>query len=109
MTTSVCPIATVRAPAERAWSFLADPSRYAMWWDAHNRSIIPAGPAQPGQRVEADTRALGKRWVVTITVEAVDEAQGAIRLTTRLPLGITVFNAITCTALDPATCRISFG
>jgi hypothetical protein len=59
--------------------------------------------------VEADSQAFGRRWDVTITVEAVDEAKGAIRLTTKLPLGITVFNSITCAPLDPATCRISFG
>jgi hypothetical protein len=109
MTTSLCPIAIVNAPAERVWSLLADPSRYALWWDASTRSITPPGPAQRGQRVEVDSRAIGRRWNLTVTVEEVDAIRGAIRLTTKLPLGITVFNSIPCTALDPATCRITFG
>jgi hypothetical protein len=59
--------------------------------------------------VEADTPALGRRWDIAVTVEAVDEAAHNIRLTTRLPLGITVYNSITCTALDQSSCRIGFG
>jgi len=109
MTTSLCPIATVNAPLERLWGLLSDPAGYALWWDARTRSIIPPGPARPGQRVQADSRALGRRWDVTVTVEAVDEARHNLRLTTRLPLGITVYNSITCTPLGPTACRISFG
>jgi uncharacterized protein YndB with AHSA1/START domain len=109
MTTSLCPIATVNAPVERAWSLLADPAGYAAWWDAHTRAVLPPGPARPGQRVEADSRALGRSWDVTVIVQAVDEARHNLKLTTRLPLGITVYNSITCTPLDPSTCRVSFG
>ncbi len=109
MSTSLCPIATVDASVEHVWSLLSDPSAYALWWDARTREVVPPGPARPGQRVLADSRALGRRWDVTVTVEAVDAQRHQIRLTTRLPLGITVFNTITCTPLDPASCRLSFG
>jgi uncharacterized protein YndB with AHSA1/START domain len=109
MTTSLCPIATVNAALERTWNLLVNPESYALWWDARTRAIIPPGPARPGQRIQAESGAFGRRWDVTITVEAVDEARHNLRLTTRLPLGITVYNSITCTLLDPASCRISFG
>lgn len=109
MTIRLCPIATVNAPLERVWGLLSNPEGYATWWDARTRSITPPGLALPGQRIEAESRALGRRWEVAITVEAVDEPGHTLRLTTRLPLRIMVYNFITCTALDPSTCRISFG
>jgi len=109
MSISACPLATIHAPVERVWSFLSEPANYALWWDAKTRSIVPAGPASPGQKIYAETTALGKRWTVTVTVKEVDEAERRIHLTTVLPLGITVHNRITCLPLDPAHCRVSFG
>src|SRR6185436_5528781 len=49
LTLSTCPIAIVAAPVEQVWGLLADPRRYALWWDAQTCSIIPDGPAQQGQ------------------------------------------------------------
>jgi ligand-binding SRPBCC domain-containing protein len=99
----------VRAPAEKVWALLSEPASYALWWEAETRTIVPAGPARPGQQITAQTRALGKRWDVHITVEAVDAARRAIDLTTRLPFGITVRNHITASALEGGACRVSFG
>ena len=104
-----CPIAAVRAPAERLWNLLSQPENYTQWWDAQTRLITPAGSAQPGQRIEARTTALGRRWSVDITVERIDHAQRVIDLTTRLPFAITVHNHITCVPLDAVTCPVSFG
>ena len=109
MAFSTCPIALVHAPAERVWDLLSEPANYAQWWDAQARAITPAGSAQPGQRIEAETTALGRQWNVNITVEHIDHAQRVIDLTTRLPFGITVHNHITCVPLDATTCRLSFG
>ncbi len=109
MTTRLCPIATVHAPLEETWDLLVNPESYALWWDARTRSVIPSGRAHHAQRIEAESRALGSSWEIAITVDEVDEARHNLRLTTRLPLGITVYNSITCTALGPADCRVSFG
>jgi uncharacterized protein YndB with AHSA1/START domain len=122
MSTSVCPLATINAPVERVWSFVSEPANYAFWWDARThwsflseptdaqtQSNVPEGPASPGQKIYAQTTAMGKRWTVTVTVKDVDEANRQIRLTTVLPGGITVHNHITCLPLDPAHCRVSFG
>jgi hypothetical protein len=106
---STCPIATVDAPVERVWSLLADPANYARWWDAETRSLTPEGPARPGQKIEAQTTGLGRLWAVRIEVGQVDEARHQIELTTMLPLGITVRSHISCTPLDGATCRVTFG
>ena len=109
MSVSVCPAAIVQASVEQVWGLLSEPTRYALWWDAQTRAIVPDGPAQPGQRIHAQTRALGRAWNVNILVGQVDEARRQLQLTTRLPLGITVYNHITCAAVDGASCRVSFG
>ncbi len=109
MSVFICPIANIEAPLERVWSFLSEPANYALWWDAQTREIIPAGSAHTGQRITAQTGALGKQWGVNILVEGVDEQKHQLHLQTRLPLGITVFNHITCTALNQAATQVTFG
>jgi hypothetical protein len=109
MSISVCPLATINAPVERAWSFLSEPTNYALWWDAQTRSIVPEGPASPDQKIYAQTAALGRHWAVTVMVNDIDEADRQIDLTTVLPWGITVHTRIVCLPLDPAHCRVSFG
>jgi hypothetical protein len=112
MSISTCPIATVEATVEQVWQLLADPRNYGLWWDAETRwmfSIEPAGPAKPGQRISARTRALGKYWQVQMTVASIDPDKRALDLTTRLPFGITVHNHIVCRELDNKQCRVSFG
>jgi hypothetical protein len=109
MVVNVCPIVTVQAPIERVWFFLSEPANYDLWWDAQTRSIVPEGHAQEGQRISAKTGGLGRWWAVNVIVEAVNDARCELNLTTNLPLGITVHNHITCTALDSANTRVSFG
>jgi Polyketide cyclase / dehydrase and lipid transport len=109
MSINVCPIATVNASLDQVWRLLSEPANYALWWDVQTTAIVPPGPAQPGQRIEAQTRALGRTLKASITVNAVDAPQHQLHLTTCLPLGITVHNHITCVAVDPSTSRVSFG
>ena len=110
MAISTCPIAVVRQPQKRVWNLLSEPANYDQWWEVQTRSITPAGSAQPGQRIKAQTTALGRNWnVVNITVEHIDHARRVIELTTRLPSGITVHNHITCIPVNATTCRVSFG
>jgi hypothetical protein len=109
MSFSTCPIVTVDAPVGRVWRLLANPSCYALWWDAQTHSIIPQGPAQPGQQIFVQTVAVGRQWDVHITVRAVTPEKQQLDLFTRLPWGITVHNHITCTPLDGQHTRVSFG
>jgi uncharacterized protein YndB with AHSA1/START domain len=105
----ICPIAEVQAPLEIVWDLLSDPSRYALWWDAQTRSIKPGGLAIAGQKILARTKSFGMEWAVHIQVEHVDAPSHTLRLTTALPLGITVHNHIACASLDEANCRVTFG
>ncbi len=109
MSLRVCPIASVRAPVQGVWSFLSQPSNYALWWDAKTKSIEPEGPVQPGQRIRAQSRAFGLLWNVGLLVESVDESRHALDVMTSLPLGIIVFNHITCKELNASSCQVSFG
>ncbi len=109
MSISTCPIASVHAPLQQVWSLLSEPGNYAQWWDARTESIEPEGPAQPGQRIHGVAVALGIRGKVEVLVENVDESRHTLDLKTTLPLGITVFNHITCNELDSRSCQISFG
>ena len=109
MSLSTCPIATIDAPIERVWRLLFEPVRYDEWWDAQTVSIIPEGPAQPGQQIFAQTVALGTRWDVHVTVQAVMPEKQQITLRTRLPLGITVHNHASCVSIDDQHTRVSFG
>jgi ligand-binding SRPBCC domain-containing protein len=109
MSFTACPIATVHAPVEQVWQLLADPSQYALWWDARTVSIMPEGPAQTGQQIFAHTTALGHEWAVHLTVQRVEPGTRQLDLLTQLPLGITVHNHIVCTSLDQQQTRVSFG
>ena len=109
MTFSTCPVATVDAPIDHVWSLLANPAQYARWWDAQTRSIVPDGPAQPGQQIFAQTAALGIHWAVHVTVQAVASEKRQLDLLTRLPFGISVHNHIACSPLDSRHTRVSFG
>jgi uncharacterized protein YndB with AHSA1/START domain len=109
MTISVCPVATVKAPLEQVWQLLSEPKNFDLWWEARTQSIVPPGPAQAGQMIYARAGALGISGKITIRVDAIDAPKHQLHLTTRLPLGITMSNHLTCTQVDPVTTYISFG
>ena len=110
MSYSTCPIATVDAPVDVVWTLLGDLARYDLWWEVQTVSITPEGPAQPGQRILAGTRALGRWWnVLSATVEAVAPEKHHIDYLTHLPLGITGHNHLTCQPLDSGQTRVTFG
>jgi hypothetical protein len=110
MSFSTCPIATVNAPVDQVWRLLANPMQYDLWWEVRTRSIVPEGPAQPGQQIFAQTSALGRQWdVVHLTVQAIEPEKRQLDLLTRLPFGISVHNHISCQPLDSQHTRVSFG
>ncbi len=109
MALETCPADMVNAPVDKVWSLLAHPREYDRWWDAHTTRIEPEGPAIPGQTISAWATGLGKRWTVSLQIEAVAPERHQIRYRTQLPLGIRGVNQITCTALGPSSCRVQFG
>jgi|ERR1051326_3439046 hypothetical protein len=109
MSFSTCPIATVHAPVEKVWRLLADPSRYDLWWNVRTVSIVPEGPAQPGQHIFAGATPLARKGGIHLIVQSVEPEKHQLDLLTHFPLGITVHNHIACTPLDRCHTRVSFG
>jgi hypothetical protein len=109
MTISVCPIATVAAPAETVWAVLTTPNEYGEWWQAHTERVTPPGTAAPGQRVTAHVGRFGLRLPVTVDVLARDDDARALDLRTTLPFGLVVRNHLVVAPLDPHSSRLTFG
>jgi uncharacterized protein YndB with AHSA1/START domain len=105
MSISTCPVAIINAPMERVWDLLAEPANYDFWWEARTRSIVPEGRARAGQRVHAKAGGFN----ILLTVDAVDESEHTIDVTTKFPFGITGSHHLTCGALPNSTTRVSFG
>ena len=109
MTISVCPIATVAAPAEAVWEVLTTPEEYGTWWRAQTDRVTPPGTAAPGQRITAHVRRLGRQLPVTVDVLARDDVARTLELRTALPLGLVVRNHLVATPLDANSSRLTFG
>ncbi len=109
MSLSVCPITVVQAPTEVVWDLLSNPTNFSSWSDAKVDRLLPDGPAQAGQHVEAHAELLGLKRPVHIEVRGIDRSHRTLDLTTSLPLGITVHNHITVTPLESHSCQVSFG
>lgn len=109
MAVSVCPIATVAAPAEVVWAVLTAPEEYGAWWRARTERVEPPGAAVPGQRVRASVRWLGMRLPVTVDVLARDDTVRALDLRTALPFGLVVRNHLVVAPLDAHSSRLTFG
>lgn len=109
MSLTVCPAALVAAPVECVWELLAEPALFDEWWDAHTDRIVPEGKAVPGQVLYAKTAALGRKWDVTLRVEAVRPEKHQIQLLATLPFGIVNDLTIACAPLDAVSCRVQYG
>jgi hypothetical protein len=99
----------VGASVEEVWALLMQPETYDQWWDMHTERVTPPEPAAPGQVVAGWSKALGRKWAVSMTIEMLDAQQHQIRLNTKLPLGIGVQNQISCAKVNAASCRVQFG
>ena len=111
MSFSTCPIATIDAPIDQVWSLLGDPTQYDLWWGAQTVSVVPEGPAQPGQRISAGGRMLGRWWGFLATVQAVrvTPQKRELDYEVHFPFGMTTHNHLSCQALDGGQTRVSFG
>lgn len=107
MTLRVNPIAYVRVPAEKVWDLLVEPANYCRWLEAHLHSVDPPGRVQAGQTLRAQVSTLGIPWELRMIVEDVEESHRGLHVMTLLPLGISIFDHITCVPLDDSSCQVS--
>jgi uncharacterized protein YndB with AHSA1/START domain len=107
---TTCPTDLVNAPVARVWALLEDPRRYAEWWDARAIQAEPPGSARPGQVIRGGIRAAGLTfYLFTVIVRTVDAELHRIEFQSNFPLGIIGHNRVTCVALGPTRCRVSYG
>ncbi len=105
---SICPAATVAAPAETVWGLLASAARWDAWIDGRVERAEP-GPLAVGQTVTVLAPALGRTWRAVFVIEEVDAARGALAMRVTFPLGMTLRERLTVRPLDSASCRVEYG
>lgn len=86
---SVCPAATVAAPAETVWALLASAPRWDNWIDGRVERVEP-GPLAPGQTVAVLAPAFDRTWRSTFVIEDVDAERGVLAMRVAFPLGMTL-------------------
>jgi uncharacterized protein YndB with AHSA1/START domain len=108
MILNVCPSGVASAPPQRVWEVLTTPQRFGEWMDAKVLTIHPPGAAQAGQRIELVAPSFGRRWPVSIDVEAVDPQHRWLELTARTPFGVVNHERVTLTEVDSGHTLIRF-
>ena len=99
----------LQLPSNIVWELISNLARYGEWADAHVEHIVPVGPATPGQVLYANSRGLGKRWPITLTVTAIDTDKHRIQMDVSLPLGLLLHQTTICTPIDAQSCRVQYG
>jgi hypothetical protein len=109
MPLNICPAAQVAAPVEAVWDLLADPARWADWIDGRVQRVDPVGAARPGQIIVVAANGPGSRWHVVFRVESVDAMSHQLGMQVTLPLGMRMHEHVSCTPVDPSSCRVQYG
>jgi Polyketide cyclase / dehydrase and lipid transport len=110
MTTTylACPTDIVEAPVGVVWKLLTNIAGWGSFYNIRVISVEPPGPAAKGQRMLGEP---GPRWLhVGISAECtlIDEMHYKLELDVRLPLGLTVHEALDCVPLEDGRCRVNY-
>ena len=108
MTTTRCPTALVNAPIEVVWKLLTEPAGWTEFFDIRVTRIDPAGPAVVGQRVYGRSGPRFLPLAVTLECTEVDAARRTLGLNVRLPLGVTVREDLSCSAVGETQSRVNY-
>ena len=106
MSTISCPTALVKAPIEVVWKLLTEPAGWTQFFDIRVTRIDPPGPAIVGQRIYGESGPRFLRLIVTLEYTEIDAARRTIGLNVQLPLGVTVREDLSCTAVGDTQCRV---
>ena len=109
MSLNLCPAAVVDAPVEFVWDLLSHLGRYGEWADGEVRQVEPEGPAVVGQTMTVTSRAFGRSWQVSFTVEVVKPEKHQLGMYVVLPLGIQMHEYVSCTPVTASSCRVQYG
>jgi hypothetical protein len=87
---------------------LTNISGWGRFFNVRVISVEPPGPAVKGQRMLGEA---GPRWlhlVLSFQYTLVDAANYKLELDARLPIGITVHEAMDCVPLEGDRCRVNY-
>jgi hypothetical protein len=102
------PIEVVNAPIEVVWNLLTNPAGWGGFFDLRVLGVDPAGQAQVGQRVRAET---GSRWLhlkFGFKFTEIDAWRHRLGLDVELPFGIRVREEIDCALVSVGSCRVNY-
>jgi len=110
MTTNyaACPTEVVEAPVGVVWKMLTNISGWGSFFDVRVISVEPPGLAAKGQRMIGES---GPRWlhlVVSFEYTLIDATHYKLEMDARLPIGITVHEAMDCVPLEDGRCRVNY-
>jgi hypothetical protein len=103
-----CPTGLVRAPIDVVWKLLTDPAGWPTFFDIRVTRIVPLGPAVVGQQIFGESGPRILRLAVALEYTEIDAARRQIGLNIQLPLGITVRENVSCTAVGDSRCRVNY-
>jgi hypothetical protein len=108
MTNISCPTALVNAPIDVVWNLLTDPAGWTAFFDIRVTRIVPPGRAVVGQRICGESGPRILHLAVTLEYTEIDAARRTIGLTVQLPLGLTVRENLSCSAVGDTQCRVNY-
>jgi len=103
-----CPTEIIEAPIDVVWRLLTNLSGWGSFFDVRVTSVDPPGPATVGQRMVGET---GPRWLhlgASFEFTRIDESNYKLELDIKLPLGISVYEALDCVPLGDDRCRANY-
>jgi hypothetical protein len=106
---ATCPTDVVEAPIDTVWRLLTEPAGWGGFFDVRIARIDPPGPAQVGQRILAES---GPRWLhlrVCFEFTHIDAERHLLGLSIAFPLGVTVREDLTASAISDGRCRVTYG
>jgi hypothetical protein len=103
-----CPTGLVNAPIDVVWNLLTDPAGWPSFFDIRVIHIVPPGRAVVGQRICGESGPKIFHLAVTFEYTEIDASRRTIGLNIQLPLGITVRENLSCSAVDDRQCRVNY-
>jgi hypothetical protein len=108
VTNPSCPTALVNAPIDVVRKALTEPARWTEFLDIRVTRIDPPGPAVVGQRISGESGPRFLRLIVALEYTEIDAARRTIGLNVQLPLGVTVREDLSCSAVSDTQCRVNY-
>jgi hypothetical protein len=103
-----CPTALVNAPIGRVWRLLTEPAGWGAFFDMRLIRIDPPGTAATGQLIQGESGPRLLHLRVTIEFTEINLAERKLGMHVRLPLGITVRENLSCSAVSETQCRVNY-